>query len=176
MKEKRCFKCGRVLPISDFYVHPKMADGHLNKCKDCTKEDVHSNYLRKSESEEYMNIERKRGRDKYRRLGYVKNRSRTKPLTDVGSARNVSRDLRNIGIDLAGRECHHWNYNYPKSVFILSRKAHKRLHKHLALNTRTGVLTSENGEQIKSVKQAKKIFQEILRLEGITEDIELYEL
>lgn len=40
MKMKTCFRCGRTLPITEFYAHKAMADGHLNKCKDCTKGDV----------------------------------------------------------------------------------------------------------------------------------------
>ena len=37
--EKTCFKCGSTKPIEDFYAHPRMRDGHLNKCKECTRVD-----------------------------------------------------------------------------------------------------------------------------------------
>jgi len=37
---KECFKCGETKDLDGFYKHPGTADGHLGKCKECTRADV----------------------------------------------------------------------------------------------------------------------------------------
>lgn len=37
---KICRECKQTKPLSDFYAHPMMKDGHLNKCVECVKNRV----------------------------------------------------------------------------------------------------------------------------------------
>lgn len=55
---KICFKCGAEKPLTDFYKHSKMPDGHVNKCKECNKKDVREN--RKIKADYYREYDRDR--------------------------------------------------------------------------------------------------------------------
>lgn len=57
---KTCFKCGKRKQIEEFYRHPKMADGHLGKCKECTKKDA--NEHREKNIEKVRAYDRARGK------------------------------------------------------------------------------------------------------------------
>jgi|GEM_PF-5489211 len=60
MRTKVCFKCDAELSITNFYKHPRMGDGHLGKCKACTRYDVREN--RKAHVDYYNEYDRVRSR------------------------------------------------------------------------------------------------------------------
>src|SRR6185436_4391248 len=73
---KTCFKCRQPQPLSAFYTHPMMGDGHLGKCKTCTKRDVaehraknlekvHAYDRRRSRTPERLRLAAESGRRRY---------------------------------------------------------------------------------------------------------------
>lgn len=67
LEQKICLACGWDKPLSDFYTHPEMRDGHLNRCKECVRLRIkaynlaHPDKVRKVQRE-------KRRRPKYREM------------------------------------------------------------------------------------------------------------
>ena len=138
---KTCFKCKRTLPIDDFYRHPMMGDGHLGKCKECTKRDVRENYTRRMTQADGRAKERRRGREKYARLYHVGPnwQSPDAPAEVKTRARNaLSNAVRDGRIRKPSRctECgaggrihgHHIDYYKPLAVRWLCSTCHRRAH------------------------------------------------
>jgi hypothetical protein len=55
---KACFRCSEVKPLSEFYTNPRLADGHLGKCKECARRDVREN--REKRRDYYLEYDRNR--------------------------------------------------------------------------------------------------------------------
>ena len=146
-----------------------MGDGHLNKCKDCTKKDAKKDYERKSADEEWMAKERIRGREKFKRLGYAGRFKSQRAICPQGA--NLSKSLKARGIDTKGKEAHHWNYNNPKSVFLISKKAHKRIHLHMTVNRDDKYCYTDDGKRIETPEQAATYYRAILDEYGMTENL-----
>ena len=149
---KTCFKCGIDQPLTEFYKHKAMADGHLNKCKTCTKKDTKDNI--KKNPEYYREYDRQRANLPHRveaRLKYSQTEEGMEAARKAKakwSETNVIKRSAQIILGNAVRdgkitkpsncsECgksgrihgHHDDYAFPLSVRWLCPKCHTTWHK-----------------------------------------------
>lgn len=148
---KKCFKCNIEKPYGEFYKHKGTADGYLNKCKQCARNDSNAN--------RYENIERVRAYDRNRpnkndrakkNHEYHKtekgksvrflatrnyrnaNPARYKANTAVSNAVRDGRLIRPNHCDKCGTSCkpsgHHDDYSKPLNVRWLCLSCHKEFH------------------------------------------------
>jgi len=137
---KNCFKCQTIKPITEFYKHNSMLDGYLNKCKQCTKNDVAKHRLK--------NIEKIREYDRIR----AKTPVRIKQANEISFAwrkedkrrmkchNSVTRAIKKgtlikkpcIRCNSEKSLAHHENYDEPLNVMWLCQICHKIRHKELA--------------------------------------------
>lgn len=151
-----------------------MADGHLNKCKECAKSDTRLNTLEKSKDESWVEKERIRSRERYHRLNYKDKPWSKKTRNELYTIDNVSRSLRIRGFDTRKKEAHHWNYNLPKSVVLLSPKAHHRIHKFVRVNREDKFLYTLEGERLDTEEKTIAYYQKILsQYDDISENLEI---
>ena len=171
-KTKRCFKCGKEKPLSEFYKHPKMADGHLNKCKECAKRDVTKIYEKKSKDESWLEKERARGREKFHRLGYKDKYRKTRMV--FPQAVNSRRSLVSLGYNVNGKEAHHWNYNLPHSVILLSCKAHHRIHNNIVVNRNDKYCYTLDGNCLDTEEKTIAYYTKVLsKYDDLSEKLEI---
>lgn len=136
---KECFKCKTVKPLTEFYKHAGMADGHLNKCKECTKNDVSKH--------RDQNLEKIRAYDRTR--GKISERIKTSTeITRAWRAEDSRRNRAHTTVARAIRSgklvrqpcsrcndpksvAHHEDYDKPLEVMWLCQPCHKKRHKEL---------------------------------------------
>ena len=139
VRSKECFKCKTVQPLTEFYKHSAMADGHLNKCKSCTKIDVTKN--REENIERIREYDRKRGklahrialRTRVNKAWRAEDKRRQKAHNAVRQAILNGR-LSSSPCERCGEEkslAHHEDYDKPLDVMWLCQPCHKQRHKEL---------------------------------------------
>lgn len=137
--EKECFKCKTVKSLEEFYKHSAMADGHLNKCKECTKKDVGRH--REQNIEKIRAYDRARGilphrlalAAKVQKLWRSEDRRRSAAHNAVARAiRNGSLSKENcVRCGSNKSVAHHEDYNKKLDVMWLCMPCHKQRHKEI---------------------------------------------
>lgn len=137
--EKTCFKCLLVKPLLEFYKHPKMSDGYLNKCKECAKNDVSSHRLenidriRQYDRDRGKRPERIRAGVEITRLWRAEDKRRQKAHNAVYSAVKIGKLIRQSCCRCGDKKtvAHHEDYDKPLDVMWLCAKCHKQRHKEI---------------------------------------------
>ena len=149
---KECFKCHRVLPLSEFYKHKQMGDGHLGKCKDCTRKDTNDRRLRlEKDDPEWVEKERERQRLKeYNRYGkYPEKFAAVRAVKDARTDRNTHQ--------------HHWSYLkvHWTSVFVLSKEDHHLSHRFMVYDDERRQFRRLDGELLDTRERHEEYLKSI---------------
>ena len=145
---KTCFKCKQEKPIEEFYVHKQMSDGHLNKCKECTKLDVKSHRNNPIYRDKILASDRLRGRLSHRRekaaeysrenrnsesrIKWIKsNLEKRRIYLKVKRAVDSGKIIKTPCVICGNKksEGHHEDYSKPLEVIWLCRLHHAELHR-----------------------------------------------
>ena len=133
MSTKTCFKCSKTKPLSEFYKHSAMADGHLGKCKECTKTDVKGNYgVRRRKYAAYERTREQTPERKAKKRIYQKRHRAKHPDRDA-ARQAVNRGVRNKTVKklpccYCGNpksQAHHHDYSKPLDVRWVCFKCHR---------------------------------------------------
>lgn len=130
---KVCFKCNVQKPLSDFYKHPAMADGHLGKCKICAKKDSYVHRHESPSREKILAYDRARGgRQTLKDLQdyRAKYPKKYKAHCAVNYAIK-SKKLFKEPCEICGKEkvdAHHDDYDKPLNVRWLCSEHHHQWH------------------------------------------------
>jgi len=175
MTTKICFKCNEDKPLFEYYKHKQMGDGHLNKCKTCTKKDTKSQTEKLISTPEGLEKERARHREKYYRLDYKEKHKPTPEkkketmerynnrYPEKRKAKSASASLKPL---IKGNELHHWNYNieFAKDVIELTQKDHAKIHRFIKYDKKTFMYKDLNGNFLDTRQKHEELINKVLSI------------
>lgn len=149
-----------------------MTDGHLGKCKKCTRLDTKLRVDHLSLNKDFVDAEKSRHRDKYYRLGYKDKHKPSaldkKMAMDSYRAKypekNKSRILSQNIQRPHGMEGHHWSYNErdAKSLIFLTLRDHALLHRHMEYDQSLYMYRrTDNGQLLESRQSHIDLLSEV---------------
>jgi hypothetical protein len=139
IRSKKCFKCNSVKPLNDFYKHQQMADGHLNKCKECTKNDANKHRYENLEAIREYDRQRSKNKDRIKASYEITKAWRQADLRRSKAHSMVARaiksgTLQRCPCEQCGNQksvAHHDDYDKPLEVRWLCQICHVQFHQGL---------------------------------------------
>jgi hypothetical protein len=169
MKNKKCFKCSAIKPVSEFYKHKQMRDGFLNKCKDCSKAQSKDRIDKMKLNPEWVQAERTRGRKKYFRLYRFTSKANSQAVRTHFAKYPEKKVANSLSWNVKapkGKEKHHWSYcfEHVRDVIFLTKLQHNKLHRYMVYDqermmyrTLKGVLLDTKEKHIEYFNEIKNI-------------------
>ena len=161
-----CKICNVSKHVSEYY-------GAQRECKECTKERVKLREQKLRLNPEFVESERKRGREKYHRLNY-KGRYNPSPenkkeiMDRYNKKYPEKRKCKSrLGILKAkeGNNLHHWSYNleHAKDIIELSIEDHNKVHRFLKYNQKTFMYKDLNGKLLYTKELHLKYINDVIK-------------
>jgi len=161
---KSCRRCSTIKPLSEFYTHKSMADGHLNVCRECVKARVKEHReknlerIRAYDRERGLREERKEARRRWyrERVSTVDGKERFLRNSKKWASMNWNARHAHIVVSNAVRDgklavqpcercgradnihAHHEDYTKPLDVNWLCRDCHGVRHREINEARRAG--------------------------------------
>ena len=157
---KICIRCGKEKDLELFYKHPKMGDGHLNKCIECCKEDARKNgkterkrlydrnrpnkaervlknkirmQIMKLENPEKYKAQKNKAQQNYRKKHLEKYKAHTLFSEAMKSGKIIKPNFCWLCDKKCEPEAHHYDYSKPYDVIWLCSEFHHKVHKNTRL-------------------------------------------
>lgn len=139
---KTCIECKIEKPLDDFYKHPQMVDGHVNRCKECCKKSSDERYKTLIKDPDWKEKERSRneirGRNRERktdrRNGIRKSDNQTYlEKKERYPEKYLVRKMLKHYPKKSTHHLHHWSYNVEHfdSVIELTVAEHGKAHRFI---------------------------------------------
>lgn len=151
LEEKKCSKCEKIQPITEFYPHEQCRDKHTNICKSCEQIRHREYYLKNKAKVALINKNwRINNPEKHRKSSFESIKKWKKHNVEAAKAHQLVNNhiLRKKNLvpincekcgDVTKLQAHHEDYSKPFDIMWLCKKCHLKKHNRVSFSEAKGM-------------------------------------